>query len=86
MEGAFAIRLAALGVAVCRIGLLMVGLTSAVGGFTLTGEDAGDDMTEETDEEEVVTAGAVVGEEAVEGSLLAAVVVVVVVDSEALLD
>lgn len=91
-----AIRLAALGVAVWRIGLLMVGLTRAVGGLVLTGEEGGEDITE-TGEEEVVTAVAVEGEErlAVEGSLLVVVaavvvilelVVVVAVDSAAGLD
>ena len=42
-----AIRLAALGVAVCRIGLLMVGLTRAVGGLALTGEVGGEAITGE---------------------------------------
>ena len=89
VEGALAMRLAALGVAVWRMGLLMVGLTRAVGGLVLTGEEGGEDMT---GEEEVVTTGETVVGEAVEGSLLevvavvlVVVVVVVVVDSGALL-
>ena len=52
MLGARAIRLAAFGVAVCRIGLLIVGLTSAVGGFVLlaveeVGDEGGEDITGE---------------------------------------
>ena len=56
MEGALAIRLAALGVAVCSTGLLMVGLTRAVGGLALTGDEAGEDIVVTGEVEDVVTA------------------------------
>ena len=92
MLGAFAIRLAAFGVAVCRIGLLMVGLTVAVGGFVLlameeVGDEGGEDITGE-----VATLGAVDGEEGEAEAAVAEVVVEVVAaavetgESGALLD
>ena len=87
MDGAFAIRLAAFGVAVCKMGLLMVGLTSAVGGFVFTGEEEeeeGGDMT--GDEAAATLAVVVVGEVAVVGSLLLVVVVVVVLVAEMLVE
>lgn len=79
--GAFAIRLAALGVAVCRTGLLMVGLTSAVGGFVLpaveeVGEEGGEDITGELGEDDVdVVVAVVVEEEAAADDEVAVVVV-----------
>ena len=82
MLGARAIRLAALGVAVCRMGLLMVGLTSAVGGFVLpaveeVGEEGGEDITGELGEDDVdVVVAVVVEEEAAAADDEVAVVVV----------
>ena len=82
MLGARAIRLAALGVAVCRMGLLMVGLTSAVGGFVLlaveeVGDEGGEDITGE--EASVTGVVVVVDVEDKEAVVVAEVVVEVVV-------
>ena len=81
MLGAFAIRLAAFGVAVCRIGLLMVGLTVAVGGFVLlaveeVGDEGGEDITGD-----VAADVAVEGEEGEEEAAVAEVEVVEVVEA-----
>ena len=86
MLGARAIRLAAFGVAVCRIGLLMVGLTRAVGGRVLlaveeVGEEAGEDITGELGELMVVLV--VVPEEEEEEEAVAEVVTEVVEEAPA---
>ena len=85
MLGAFAIRLAAFGVAVCRIGLLIVGLTSAVGGFVLLaveemGDEGGEDITGEVAAVTPVVVVVVVGEE--EAALAEVVVEVVVAPAD----
>ena len=85
MLGARAIRLAAFGVAVCRIGLLIVGLTSAVGGFVLLaveemGDEGGEDITGEVAAVTPVVVVVVVGEE--EAAVAEVVVEVVVAPAD----